>query len=49
MGLKLEYIVQPSPDGLAQAFILGETFLNGAPSAWSWVITFFMVTILLNC
>jgi len=32
-GLQLEYIVQPSPDGLAQAFILAETFLNGAPSA----------------
>ena len=32
-GLRLDYIVQPSPDGLAQAFILAEVFLNGAPSA----------------
>ena len=28
-GLKLEYVVQASPDGLAQAFILGEEFLDG--------------------
>ena len=28
-GLKLSYKVQPSPDGLAQAFILGEEFING--------------------
>jgi len=32
-GISLSYIVQPSPDGLAQAFILGEEFLDGAPSA----------------
>jgi len=32
-GLAISYVVQPSPDGLAQAFILGEDFLNGAPSA----------------
>lgn len=32
-GLSLQYKVQPSPDGLAQAFILGEEFLNGEPGA----------------
>ncbi|MBM7049053.1 MULTISPECIES: glucose-1-phosphate thymidylyltransferase RfbA [Rhizobium] len=32
-GIKLEYAVQPSPDGLAQAFLIGEKFLDGAPSA----------------
>ena len=29
LGLKFDYVVQPSPDGLAQAFILAEEFLNG--------------------
>ncbi len=32
-GLALSYIVQPSPDGLAQAYLLAEAFLDGAPSA----------------
>ncbi len=32
-GISLTYIVQPSPDGLAQAFVLAEDFLDGAPSA----------------
>ena len=32
-GLSLEWIVQPSPDGLAQAYLLAERFLDGAPSA----------------
>jgi glucose-1-phosphate thymidylyltransferase len=32
-GLELKYKVQPCPDGLAQAFILGQEFLDGAPAA----------------
>ncbi len=32
-GLNLSYCVQPSPDGLAQAFILGKDFVGGQPSA----------------
>lgn len=32
-GITLRYAIQPSPDGLAQALIIGEEFLDGAPSA----------------
>lgn len=32
-GVKLSYKVQPSPDGLAQAFTLGKDFINGEPCA----------------
>jgi glucose-1-phosphate thymidylyltransferase len=32
-GISLSYVVQPSPDGLAQAYLLAEEFLDGAPSA----------------
>jgi glucose-1-phosphate thymidylyltransferase len=32
-GINLQYAVQPSPDGLAQAFIIGDKFLGDSPSA----------------
>ncbi len=32
-GISLQYAIQPSPDGLAQAFILGDTFIGNSPSA----------------
>ena len=32
-GISLNYAVQPSPDGLAQAFLIGETFIGDSPSA----------------
>jgi glucose-1-phosphate thymidylyltransferase len=32
-GIKLQYTVQPSPDGLAQAFLIGEEFIGGDPCA----------------
>jgi len=32
-GMNLQYAVQPSPDGLAQAFLIGREFINGQPSA----------------
>jgi glucose-1-phosphate thymidylyltransferase len=32
-GMRFEYVTQPSPDGLAQAFVLGRDFLRGGPGA----------------
>lgn len=33
LGLRLEWLIQPNPEGLAQAYLLAERFLEGAPSA----------------
>jgi glucose-1-phosphate thymidylyltransferase len=33
VGLDIQYVVQPKPEGLAQAYILGEDFVQGEPSA----------------
>ena len=33
LGVRLSYAVQPSPDGLAQAFLIGESFIGDDPSA----------------
>lgn len=48
-GISLRYKIQPSPDGLAQAFLLAEDFLAGAPSAMVLGDNIFLVTACRNC
>ena len=42
--MNLSYCVQPSPDGLAQAFILGRDFVGERPARWCWATTSSMAT-----
>ena len=43
-GLSLTYIAQPSPDGLAQAYILAEDFWMARPRRWCWATTSSLAT-----
>ena len=48
-GVNLSYKVQPSPDGLAQAFLLGEQFIGDDACSMVLETTYSMVTALANC
>ena len=43
--LNFQYAVQEKPEGIAQAFLVGETLLMGIPARWCWGTTFFTDTI----
>ena len=49
LGLQLFYKEQPSPDGLAQAFILGEDFIGNDDVCLVLVIIFSMVLVFQEC
>ena len=44
-GINLSYAVQPSPDGLAQAFSLARSLLEMIPVQWCWATIFSMAAI----
>ena len=48
-GMNLSYCVQPSPDGLAQAFILGRGFVDGSRARWCSATTFSTATTSRRC
>ena len=43
-GVSIDYAVQESPEGIAQAFLVGEDFVGNDPCAWYWATTCFTAT-----